>query len=113
MMSAATTAKYALPPQQPPGTPSTCRLALFRPQVLNQTEARFNSAELNIHYKMSVPEYQKLCDYSDALEENWGKPPGNLNSNGQELLIYGKQFGNVFIGVQPTLTAIFRSETLP
>ena len=27
---------------------------------------------------------------------------GNLNSNGNQLLIYGKQFGNVFIGVQPT-----------
>ena len=27
---------------------------------------------------------------------------GNLNSNGQQLLVYGRQFGNVFIGVQPT-----------
>ena len=119
--------------------------------VLQQEEARFNSADLNIQYKMSVDEYQvrgaaaefqrwiggwgevdeavsesvrprltpalssappayrpapalpqKLCPYAEALEENWGKPPGNLNSNGQELLIYGKQYGNVFIGVQPS-----------
>jgi len=70
--------------------------------VLNQAEARFNSADLNIAYKMPVKEYQQLCEYSEALEENWGKPPGQLNSNGQELLVYGKQFGNVFIGVQPT-----------
>jgi magnesium chelatase subunit H len=70
--------------------------------VLNQEEARFNSADLNIAYRMTVDEYQKLCPYSEALEENWGKPPGTLNTNGQELLIYGKQFGNVFIGVQPT-----------
>ena len=27
---------------------------------------------------------------------------GNLNSNGNDLLIYGQQYGNVFIGVQPT-----------
>ena len=27
---------------------------------------------------------------------------GNLNSNGQQLLVFGKQFGKVFIGVQPT-----------
>lgn len=27
---------------------------------------------------------------------------GNLNSNGQQLLVYGRHFGNVFIGVQPT-----------
>lgn len=53
------------------------------------------------HFLFSqVDEYQKLCDYSENLEENWGKPPGNLNSNGQELLVFGKQFGNVFIGVQ-------------
>jgi len=70
--------------------------------VVNASEARFNSADLNVAYKMPVAEYQKLCDYAEALEENWGKPPGNLNSNGKELLIYGKQFGNVFIGVQPT-----------
>ena len=106
--------------------------------VLNQTDAKFNSADLNIAYRMKVSrltvnglarfavkldacpwmpiaqrmnglplpispqvdEYQKLCEYSEALEENWGKPPGQLNSNGQELLVYGKQFGNVFIGVQ-------------
>jgi hypothetical protein len=51
---------------------------------------------------MPTSEYTKLCEYSEALEENWGKPPGNLNSAGNDLLIYGKQFGNVFIGVQPT-----------
>ncbi|KAK9814827.1 hypothetical protein WJX72_012187 [[Myrmecia] bisecta] len=70
--------------------------------VLNQEEARFNSADLNVAYRMPVDEYQRLCPYAEYLEENWGKPPGNLNSNGQQLLIFGKQYGNVFIGVQPT-----------
>lgn len=70
--------------------------------MLTQKEAKFNSTDLNIAYKMPVAEYQDLCEYSEALEENWGKPPGQLNSNGQELLVYGKQFGNIFIGVQPT-----------
>ena len=70
--------------------------------VLNDSEARFNSADLNIAYKMSVDEYYKKCDYAEALEENWGKAPGQLNTNGQDLLVFGVQFGNVFIGVQPT-----------
>jgi len=70
--------------------------------VLNDKEAKFASPELNIEYAMSVPEYENLCGYSKALHENWGPPPGNLNSNGVELLVYGKKFGNVFIGVQPT-----------
>ncbi|KAL3142075.1 Magnesium chelatase [Trebouxia sp. C0010 RCD-2024] len=70
--------------------------------ILNDSEARFNSADLNIAYKMDVEEYKRLCPYSQSLEANWGKAPGKLNSQGQNLLIYGKQFGNVFIGVQPT-----------
>ena len=48
-------------------------------QVLNQTEARYNSADMNIAYRMNVDEYQRLCPYAEALEENWGKPPGVLS----------------------------------
>ncbi|GBE94729.1 magnesium chelatase subunit H [Nostoc cycadae] len=71
-------------------------------EVIHDAQAQYASPELNIAYKMSVPEYEELTPYSQRLEENWGPPPGNLNSDGQNLLIYGKQFGNVFIGVQPT-----------
>ncbi|GMH08168.1 hypothetical protein Nepgr_010008 [Nepenthes gracilis] len=51
---------------------------------------------------MSIREYQRLTPYATLLEESWGKPPGNLNSDGENLLIYGKHYGNVFVGVQPT-----------
>ncbi|XP_015949743.1 magnesium-chelatase subunit ChlH, chloroplastic [Arachis duranensis] len=71
-------------------------------EVIHDKEAQFSSPNLNIAYKMSVREYQKLTPYATALEENWGKPPGNLNADGENLLVYGKQYGNVFIGVQPT-----------
>ncbi|MBD2362337.1 magnesium chelatase subunit H [Anabaena minutissima FACHB-250] len=71
-------------------------------QVIHDAQAQYASPELNVAYKMSVPEYEALTPYSQRLEENWGPPPGHLNSDGQNLLIYGKQFGNVFIGVQPT-----------
>ncbi|WP_375515154.1 magnesium chelatase subunit H [uncultured Nostoc sp.] len=71
-------------------------------EVIHDAQAQYNSPELNVAYKMSVPEYEALTAYSQRLEENWGPPPGHLNSDGQNLLIYGKQFGNVFIGVQPT-----------
>jgi len=71
-------------------------------KVINNPEAMDGSPELNIAHKMSVKEYEEFTPYSQRLEENWGKPPGNLNSDGQNLLIYGKHFGNVFIGVQPT-----------
>jgi hypothetical protein len=30
-----------------------------------------------------------LCPFSEDLHENWGPPPGELNTDGQDLLIYG------------------------
>ncbi|CAN6227395.1 unnamed protein product [Urochloa humidicola] len=71
-------------------------------EVIHDKEAQFNSPNLNVAYRMNVREYQALTSYASLLEENWGKPPGNLNSDGENLLVYGKQYGNVFIGVQPT-----------
>ena len=76
--------------------------AALMTEVIHDAQAQYSSPELNIAYRMSVPEYEQLTPYSERLEENWGPPPGHLNSDGQNLLIYGKQFGNVFIGVQPT-----------
>ncbi|MGJ3253280.1 MAG: magnesium chelatase subunit H [Elainellaceae cyanobacterium] len=70
--------------------------------VIHDAQAQYSSPELNIAYRMSVPEYESLTPYHKRLEENWGAAPGHLNSDGQNLLIFGKQFGNVFIGVQPT-----------
>eukprot|EP00898_Chlorokybus_atmophyticus_P003968 jgi/Chlat1/4572/Chrsp29S04466 len=71
-------------------------------EVLHDKEAKFASPELNIAYKMPVKEYEALTPYSKALEENWGKAPGTLNTDGQNMVVYGKEFGNLFIGVQPT-----------
>merc|ERR1719183_2446954 len=71
-------------------------------EILNDKEAKIASPELNVAYRMGVDEYQELTPYAQDLEENWGPPPGNLNSDGQNLVVYGKQFGNVFIGVQPS-----------
>ena len=71
-------------------------------EVINDAQAQYNSPELNIAYRMSVSEYEQLTPYSERLEENWGPPPGNLNTDGQNLLVYGKTYGNLFIGVQPT-----------
>ncbi|KAK1317878.1 hypothetical protein QJS10_CPA05g00850 [Acorus calamus] len=71
-------------------------------EVIHDKEAKFSSPNLNIIYKMSVREYQTLTPYAPMLEESWGKPPGNLNSDGENLLVYGKRYGNVMIGVQPT-----------
>merc|ERR1719223_2441324 len=70
--------------------------------VLNDPEAKISSPELNVAYRMSTDEYYELTPYATELEENWGPAPGNLNSDGANLVVYGATFGNVFIGVQPS-----------
>ena len=70
--------------------------------VLKDPEALQGSPELAIAHRMSVADYERLTPYSVRLEENWGKPPGSLNSDGTHLLIFGRHFGHVFVGVQPT-----------
>jgi len=70
--------------------------------ILHDVNAQISSPELNVAYRMSVSEYEKLCPYAKQLEENWGPAPGHLNTDGRDLLVYGKNFGNVFIGVQPS-----------
>lgn len=70
--------------------------------VIHDKEAKFSSPNLNVAYRMDVREYKSLTPYYNNLEESWGKPPGNLNTDGENLVVYGKQYGNVFIGVQPT-----------
>jgi len=70
--------------------------------VIHDLQAQYQSPELNVAYRMPTTEYERLTPYAERLEQNWGPPPGEINSDGQNLLVYGKHFGNVFIGVQPT-----------
>ncbi|MDY6784895.1 MAG: magnesium chelatase subunit H, partial [Cyanobacteriota bacterium] len=70
--------------------------------VIHDAQAQYQSPELNVAHRMSVMEYERLTPYYERLNENWGEPPGHLNTDGENLLIYGKHFGNLFIGVQPT-----------
>ncbi len=59
-------------------------------------------ATANIAYRMNSDEYGKLCPYVEEIERDWGAAPGRINSFCNDLLIYGLQLGNVFLGVQPT-----------
>jgi len=75
-------------------------------EELRQLLLEGNSGEYgsiaNVADRISVEEYRRLCPYVDAIEREWGRAPGAINSNGREILIHGIQLGNMFIGVQPT-----------
>jgi magnesium chelatase subunit H len=51
---------------------------------------------------MHVDEYRRLCPFAEAIEAEWGRAPGTINSIDGDLLIQGLMLGNIFVGVQPT-----------
>jgi magnesium chelatase subunit H len=40
--------------------------------------------------------------YLAQIEASWGPAPGKVQSDGRAVFVLGKQFGNVFVGLQPT-----------
>ncbi|MEE3719019.1 magnesium chelatase subunit H [Tumidithrix elongata RA019] len=76
--------------------------AALMEEILHNPNAMVGSPELNVAAKLSVKEYEENTSYYDRIAAQWGPAPGHLNSDGQNLLIYGKHYGNVFVGVQPT-----------
>jgi magnesium chelatase subunit H len=73
----------------------------LREMLLGSASEKYG-ATANIAYRMKVDEYRKLCPFVEEIAEEWGAPPGRINSFGGELLIQGITLGKVFIGVQPT-----------
>ena len=73
----------------------------LRRQVLEGNSQAWGTVA-NVAYRMPVEEYRNLCPHVGEIEQEWGSPPGVLNASGRELMILGAQFGNVFIGVQPS-----------
>ncbi|MHB8620355.1 MAG: cobaltochelatase subunit CobN, partial [Chloroflexota bacterium] len=56
----------------------------------------------NVAATISVADYLRQWPYYREVEACWGPAPGSLNTNGRDLLVLGRHFGNVFVGVQPT-----------
>lgn len=58
--------------------------------------------DANVAARMPVNDYRKLFPSEAAIEPYWGRAPGELLNDGQNFLILGRQFGNVFVGIQPS-----------
>jgi magnesium chelatase subunit H len=58
--------------------------------------------DANVHARVSADWIVKNTPWLSDVEEQWGSAPGKIQSDGSSVLVLGKQFGNVFVGVQPT-----------
>jgi magnesium chelatase subunit H len=56
----------------------------------------------NLADRFPVANYIRLFPAYKEIEPYWGKAPGELLNDGKHFYILGRQFGNVFVGQQPS-----------
>lgn len=88
--------------------------------VLGSEGVRYGAGELPVAGRLSPGRYRKLVPGWQRISRCWGPPPGDIDTDGQHLLIFGRALGNVFIGVQPSfgyegdpLRLLFHPEAAP
>lgn len=56
----------------------------------------------NVGAWLDVDDYRNLFPNHTNIEPAWGYAPGELLNDGKSFYILGQQFGNVFVGIQPS-----------
>ncbi len=80
---------------EPPETVEALREA-----VLGGT-AKTYGQEANVAARVPADDIVRQTPWLDEIEANWGPAPGRVQSDGRDVFILGKQFGKVFVGLQP------------
>lgn len=57
--------------------------------------------DANVAARISADDHVRSEPHLKEIEAQWGPAPGRQQSDGQTIHVYGAQFGNVFVGVQP------------
>jgi magnesium chelatase subunit H len=60
-----------------------------------------HGAHANVHVRIPVDDHVRRERWLADIEAQWGPAPGRLQSDGASLFVLGRQFGNVFVGIQP------------
>ena len=64
--------------------------------------AAMHGADGNVHTLINADDHVKRERWLSEIEAQWGPAPGKQLSNGTDIMVLGKQFGNVLIAVQPS-----------
>jgi magnesium chelatase subunit H len=73
----------------------------LREKILGGNAARFG-ADANVHARLPADDHVRREKHLAEIERQWGPAPGRHQSDGASIFVLGAQFGNVFVGVQPS-----------
>lgn len=76
--------------------------ALLRDMIGSTDSITHETADLSVAARVDVDTYYDIVPEADTIAAKWGPPPGTLCTDGRALLIHGRVYGNVFVGIQPS-----------
>ena len=72
----------------------------LREQILNGNAGDYGT-DANVHAQIGVDDHVRDETWLEDIEREWGPAPGRAQANGRSILVLGRQFGKVFVGIQP------------
>ncbi len=72
----------------------------LRLSLIEGNSARFGT-DANVHARIPADDHIRRQRGLAEIERQWGPAPGRTLSDGRSVFILGRQFGNVFVGLQP------------
>jgi magnesium chelatase subunit H len=69
--------------------------------ALLQGNAERHGTDANVHDRVSADTHVRREPWLAEIEAQWGPAPGRQQSDGANILVLGKAFGNVLVGIQP------------
>ena len=79
----------------PPGNEET-----LKSDIIDGNAEQFGT-DCNVHHSISADDHIRHETWLGDIEAQWGTAPGRHQSDGNSIFVFGKQYGNVFVGVQP------------
>lgn len=73
----------------------------LREEILHENSMMYGTPS-SVGAFLSLEEYRTLFPDYVGIENFWGHAPGDMLTDGRRFYIMGKQYGNIFVGVQPT-----------
>ncbi len=72
----------------------------LRDMIINGNGAEFGM-EANVHDRISTDAHVRSERWLEDIEREWGPAPGRAQTDGSSILVLGRSFGKVFVGIQP------------
>jgi magnesium chelatase subunit H len=73
----------------------------LRQRIVDGNAPRYG-AHANVFSRIPSDDHVRREPYLTEIEGQWGPAPGKQQSDGASIFVLGEQFGNVFVGVQPS-----------